>query len=164
MHSILSLPAAILLAFRPLIYSLVPIYFAYVMTMALTFIFIVALPTKIAEITIKKPAITFILLTVTSIIMTTFGDKIVRKWHDFHDKEDKEIHYELSLKILDQKKSRYLIFVVYFILLLIFNIASLNDKPMFDDDRITTAILQSFATFIAYDRLLTNWSSIKSKS
>jgi uncharacterized membrane protein (DUF485 family) len=132
--------------------------------MGLSLIVFVLLPAKIMDVVIQKPAMTFIVLTLTSIIMTTFGDNIVRKWHDIQNKDDKEKYYELSLKILDQKKSRYLIFFIYFVLLISFNISSLNDRPILGDADLTTAILQSFATFIAYDRLLTNWNSVKTKT
>lgn len=160
----LGFPLALLLAIGPHLKSLSGIIIAFIITLAFSMILCVIIPAQITQIDIQEPAVLFILLTSTSIIMTTFGNIILRQLHATLDTENKEQQYELSLKILDEKKTRIIIFAVYFVLLVVFNIGALNDKPLLDSERLTTAILQSFVTFIAYDRLLTSWSSLNANS
>jgi len=158
--TILWLPIDIILIFAPLAFSLNGIFMAYIIALCLSFLIFILIPINVFDIKIQKPAMIYILLTTTSIIISTFGNKIIEFWHYIDNKTEREKFLELSLKILDQKKSRYLIFVIYFVLLIIFNFASFNNTPIFNDKELTTTILQSFATFIAYDRLYTNWKSI----
>ncbi len=162
-YSFFTVPFYFLLGIAPIIYSLGAIFFAFIFTLLVTTILLIQLPAMIFNYTVQAPAFIYILLSITSIIITTFGNNIIQKWHNFHYRNDKELHHNLSIKIFDQRKSRYMIFMIYFFLLIIFNLATFNNRPILRDENLATAILQSFATYIAFDRLITNWNSVKLK-
>lgn len=160
---IVLIPGALLEALSPIVASFGAIFIAYIFAAGASTIVLISTRTFLFHCSYQYATMVYIVLTATSIIMTTFGDKIVQKWHAVQSEKDKDYYHQLSLRLLDQKKSRYLMFGIYFILLIVFNIASFNGTPLFGDDKITTAILQSFATYIAFDRLQTNWSSISNQ-
>lgn len=157
---IIWIPVALFQTLSPIVASFGAIFIAYILAAGASTIVLISLPIFLFHCSFEYATMVYIVLTATSIIMTTYGDKIVQKWHAVQSEKDKDYYHQLSLRLLDQKKSRYLMFGIYFILLIAFNIASFNGTPLFGDDKITTAILQSFATYIAFDRLQTNRSSI----
>uniref|UniRef100_UPI00404A9795 hypothetical protein n=1 Tax=Flavobacterium sp. TaxID=239 RepID=UPI00404A9795 len=160
-QSILWLPIEIILIFAPLFFSLNGIFMAYIIALCLSILLFILIPLYFFELKMQQSAMIYIILTSTSIIISTIGNKIIEFWHYVNNKTEKEKHLKLSLSILNQKKSRYLIFIIYFVLLIIFNFASFNNTPVFNNEKLTATILQSFATFIAFDRLYTNWNSLK---
>jgi len=103
----------------------------------------------------------YLIITTAVIITYQFSDYFVGWYHKIMspDKMDKLI--QLSNKYSDQSKIRVFIFVLYFILLIFITVTSLNGTNLFSAEKLDIAILQSFATYVAYDRIVSNWSSIK---
>jgi len=65
---------------------------------------------------------------------------------------------------LNQEKTRLIIFIIYFVLLLIFNFALLNKIQLAQLEKMDVAIIQSFATFLAFDRVHSNWPTQNKKN
>jgi hypothetical protein len=161
LQSILLMPWAILNSLGPIIHSAGAIFMVFALSFCLTAVLFIVAPEKLLGWTIEHSAGIFVALTMTSIIVTTFGDRLVSFYHDIQDKDDMKLYKEHSLKLLDQSKTRWLIFTLYFVLLIIFNFTSLNKTPLFSTDNFEIAILQSFATYVAFDRLFANWNIFK---
>lgn len=65
-----------------------------------------------------------------------------------------DLYNNLSFHLINRNRTKYLIFLGFFLYIIIYSISSLNDFSIFDDSKINIAIMQSFATYIAFDRLL----------
>jgi len=97
----------------------------------------------------------YIVLTSISIIITTFGNRIFKNWNKTKSKPSTNQGF-------GQRVVRFTTFLIYFILLIAFNFTSLNNGFIMNE-RIKDAILQSFATYIAYDRIYANKDIIFNK-
>lgn len=63
---------------------------------------------------------------------------------------------ELCEYIVSKNNIKLVIYSLFFIALIVFNILSLQQNSYYDNPNIDKAILQSFATYIALERILTN--------
>lgn len=90
--------------------------------------------------------------TFSAIILTSYGEHLVKYWHKLKDLDKPDLVRDLSIKIVEQNKIRMSIFMLYFISLFVLNLSSLSGVHIIEPDT-SIALLQSFATFIAYDRL-----------
>lgn len=106
----------------------------------------------------------YLIITISVIITYQFSDYFVKWYHILMTPYDKEKLILLSNKYTNQSNIRLLIFVVYFFLLIIITTASLNGANLFNAQKLDIAILQSFATYVAYDRIVSNWKSIKTSN
>ena len=61
---------------------------------------------------------------------------------------------ELNNYVISESNIRFVIFSFYFVYLIIINFMSLENNSFYDNPAVDKAILQSFVTFIAFDRVL----------
>ena len=158
---IVSAPAAIIMALGPIIHSIGAIFIVFIGVFVISTAIFTLVPDKIFHWHVMAPAGLFISLTVTSITVTSFGNRLVEFYHDLDGRDEKEKYKLLSLKVLDQAKTRLLIFTLYFILLIVFTFLSLNQIELLAFENIHISILQSFAAYTAFDRIVANWHTIK---
>lgn len=165
-HYTISIPADLLLAIGPFINAIGSIFIVYVMVSCISIILFSSLPEYLFNTTISLNATTYMALTATSIVITTAGDRLIKFWNKIQENDTVMLdrQHGIALKILSQKKSKFIVFALYFILLLVFNFCTFNNISLFQTPKIDTAILQSFATFLAFDRLLSNTSLLKATS
>jgi hypothetical protein len=101
-------------------------------------------------------------LCFSSILLRSFGNKIISSLVKMNYKVDNENeHIELTLSLFNEERIRYAIYFLFLIILMFFSFLSFEEKNIFSYEKIPSAILTSFATFIAFDRLFNNWSLIK---
>lgn len=162
-HSVLWIPGLILVAVGPYIQTIGSLIFTYIMILGVTTILVFILPKESFNYHIEFAAVIYLVLTISSIAATTFSERLIKSWHNAQNKDYKELSENLSLKLFGQNKIRFIIFIFYFILLILFTFTTLNKIPLFKQDNIDIAVLQSFATYIAFDRLVSNWSTLKIK-
>ncbi len=98
----------------------------------------------------------YLFLTTTSIVLTSFSDSLVQGWHKIQSGKNSEEYTRLSLYFFNQNRIKHVIFITYFVGLLAFNIVELNGYSFEFDGKVSVAIIQSFASYIAFDRLLAN--------
>lgn len=63
---------------------------------------------------------------------------------------------ELCKYIVSKNNIKLIIYSLFFLALIVFNISSLQQKSYYDNPNIDRAILQSFLSYIALERILTN--------
>jgi hypothetical protein len=161
---IIQFPAAILLVLAPYINAIGTLGIIYIMVLSITGVFFEIIPSKLFNLNLQESTYIYLVLTTASIIITTNGDKLVMLWHHIQeDEKDKERQNAISLGILNQRRSKFIVFAVYFVAVVVFAFCNLNNIQLFDAPKIDTAILQSFATFVAFDRLLSNKGLLKDK-
>lgn len=163
LHSILWIPGLILIATGPYIQTIGSLIFTYVMILGGTTILVFILPKEAFNYHIEFAAGIYLVLTISSIASTTFSERLIKSWHKVQNKDYKELGESLSLKLFGQNKIRFIIFIFYFLLLIVFTFSRLNKMPILKQDNIDIAILQSFATYVAFDRLVSNWTTLKNK-
>lgn len=104
----------------------------------------------------------YLCITTSVILLRTFGNWLIKslvKWN-FKIDNQKE-HIELTLFLINEDRIRYFIYILFFIALAIFSFFSLEGIEIFSHLKLPMAILNSFATFIAYDRLFNSRTLIK---
>lgn len=160
LHFILSIPAAFILYAGDYAIALGAVLFTSAVVLMLSVYAFGIIPNKILGISINDATTLYLSLTFSSIIMTSFGDTLVNFWHYIQSPDERSKLSNLSTRILDQRKIRYVLFFCYFIVLLFLNYCVLNQIEIFLTPKMDTAILQAFATYVAYDRLASNWNAI----
>jgi hypothetical protein len=155
---IFRIPFLILVVF----YRLYIIFFEVLLASLLTLTPFVALIfiLPLLGVNISGETVVFIYLTIPSIIMSAWGDKILFSYYK-NIRNNREKEYEVTVKLINQKRIRLFLFTIYFLLLFVSNILFLNDYFDVQSQRMLNAFLYSFAVFVAFDRVISNWSLIK---
>lgn len=163
LYLVFNIPVRIILITGPIVQILGAFIFTYISIIGILTVFIL-LSQEWFNYKLNFLAGTYLVLTLTSVVATSFGNRMIKSWHYAQDRLYREGVQNFSLLLFGQEKIRYLLFALYFILLIIFTFSNLNRMPIFNKPGVDIAVLQSFATYVAYDRLVTNWSSFLKKS
>lgn len=70
---------------------------------------------------------------------------------------------ELSSYLLAENNMRFVVFLIYFILLVLINVFTLRGLGFYETAEIDNAVLQSFATFLAFDRIVATFKQLEFK-
>ncbi|MDR2918723.1 MAG: hypothetical protein LBV72_05095 [Tannerella sp.] len=131
----------------------------YILVILFVYLFLIFIPSNLFDVCFSLSATIYIVSTAIAIILTTWGKRIGRLVnHIFFKKQESSEQMEI-----DQKKIRFILIAVYFVAIIVFTIASLMSHPVFVTDKMDYSIIQSFATYIAYDRLVRNYMSLIKK-
>jgi hypothetical protein len=168
-YFIISLPAEAILFIAPVVKSVSAIIVVYDLLIIFFMIIFVIVPHKLFNVHSSFMWAAYWILTATSIVVTNVGDKLITFWHRIHEpsNDEADFHSALSLKILNAERAKLLVFFLYFIFLLIFNSYSFGGTDFFDISKkiralgMDTVILQSFATFIAFDAALSYYKQLQ---
>lgn len=161
-HIILWTPMVVVLLITNTFKILSSIYFMYIISFAIGYLPLYLFQ-NFLSVEFSYNEWIFYTFTLAAIIATTWGNMLTKFWLLTEEKEDRKLLHETSLKLINQKKTRILIFVLYFLALIISNITSLRNIPIFETENIDKTIISSFGVYVAFDRILSNWKTIKSK-
>ncbi len=152
--------------FPRLFYNLVlkayyKIYLAGTMSLmvvgAVIYLGLLYIPERIFDIDINFVTKAYIVFTLFSIIFRVFAEKIFLFTGKLHfKKENEKEHYELMVGMINNERIRYVLYFFYFFVLIIFSYMKFMAIDLFKHQNIQDAMLSSFATFIAFDRLVLN--------
>jgi hypothetical protein len=159
---VLWIPGALMLLTGKPIQIVASLIYTYVMIFGVIFI-AVYYSQFLLHYQLQFSAGVYLILTLTSIAATTWSEWLIKNWHRGQNRSYQDIVKKYSLQLFGHSKVRYLIFVVYFSLIILFTFSSLNKMPLINQPGVDIAILQSFATYVAFDRLATNWRSFIQK-
>ena len=107
----------------------------------------------------------YLLISIYTILIRCFGNQLISLLVKYNYKTDNQKeHVNLTLALVNEERIRYCIYLVFLILLVYFSIINLQGEDAFTHKNIPSAVLNSFASFIAFDRLINNWSLIKFNS
>ncbi len=157
-RAILWIPGAIVDSAGPAIQMLASMTFAYISLFFFT-IYVCYQVQNILGYDIKFAAGVYICLTIPSLFATLFAENLIKFFYRIFYKHLPYSDQE-ALLIFSQARFRYLVFAFYFLLLLVFNFCSFNGIILIQRPGIDLAILQSFATYVAFDRLITQWETV----
>ncbi len=157
---ILWLPGVFIITFYPFLLALFSVIFSYGIVYLITVLFFEVLPADLFHYQIAKPVRIFLQITISSVVVAYYYDKLVSVWFYLFFKRN-EHHKELSFKIMNQSRAKFSIYFLYFVALLILHTSRLNNTPVVDSELIEKAILESFGTFLAFERVIANWNLFK---
>lgn len=108
----------------------------------------------------------FLEITTMTVISATWGDKIMIRIGNFGwTGKENEINNEFALEILNQKKIRLITFILFFILFVVLKISTFQELPILgrgdNFKEINNSVLASFICYIAWDRILVTYRSMK---
>ena len=159
-HLIIAIPYLFLQLFTPFINLFLALIVGFVLPIGTIFLFIEYVPEILLNIDLYFATKLYLSLTLSSIVVVTFGEKLMKYLISVQENgrviNRKEKRIEFTLSLVNNGIVKYLIFLLYFFLLLVFSISKFNGITIFEGENINSAILQSFVTFIAFDRLITN--------
>jgi hypothetical protein len=104
----------------------------------------------------------YIFICSSTLLLRSFGNiliSLIVRWG--YKQENKREHINLTLGLINEERIRYLIYLLFFIALLILPFYTFQGQKFSYNRNLPGAILSSFATYIAFDRLFNNWSLIK---
>jgi len=75
-----------------------------------------------------------------------------------YEKSKKRINsnLDLALSIANKSKVRFVIYLSFFLYLIIFSLERLDNIQIFETEQFNFAVFYSFATYIAFERILHN--------
>ncbi len=89
-------------------------------------------------------------LTLSAILLTTIGNKVYRIYP--FNRFNKE-YIEVGMKLHSQKRTKIYIYAMYFVILITSMISKLTDKSLFPNEGLSEIYIQSFASYLAFDRI-----------
>lgn len=89
-------------------------------------------------------------LTLSAILLTTIGNRFYRIYP--FNKFNKE-YIEVGMKLHSQKRTKIYIYAMYFLILITSMVNKLTDKSLFPNVVLGEIYIQSFATYLAFDRI-----------
>ncbi|NER15120.1 hypothetical protein GWK08_16820 [Leptobacterium flavescens] len=157
---ILAVPYLILMFLMPFFGFLYASIYGILGPLAAITIFIHYVPEYLFNVDLLFATKLYLVLTIWSIVVVSFSEKIMRRVILIQDNDKpnnrKEKQIDFTLSLINNGIIKYIIYLSFFISLVIFSFTRLNQIEIFDNNDLNTAIIQSFVTFIAFDRLIMN--------
>jgi len=158
--AIVLIPAGIIGVIGPLLKILFEFIFAYFLPLGFIAMFFKYVPEQLLNINIAFAAKVYLTLTTTSIFITLCSEKLMiwcrKTMNSDNPRELLHLYNDLGNLLINKQRTRYTIFFSFFCYLLLYSIASLNNIELFTVKNTNVAIMQTFATYVAFDRLLSN--------
>lgn len=149
------------LILKPYFKMFMGLFFCFAVTFMIVFFPLKYLSTY-SNINLEFSTKLYLLITIFTIIIRSFGNQLISTLVKHYYKIDNQKeHISLTLSLVNEERIRYCIYIVFMIILVYFSIINLEGDEIFIYKNIPSSVLNSFATFIAYDRLINNWSLIK---
>ncbi|MCR9182608.1 MAG: hypothetical protein NXH73_06750 [Flavobacteriaceae bacterium] len=121
-------------------------------------------------INLNFPTHIYIFVTFSVVIATLLNDRIkqliylLSPFRISHLQKIKKIDFkELTDYLLSENNIKFIIYSIYFFYLLIINFFNFQQNSFYSDPETDKAVLQSFITFIALERLITNLKELEFK-
>jgi hypothetical protein len=156
--SVVTVPLVIVHLYAALNQGLSLVLLAFFSIASITFVLALWIGQHVLYFPATKASLLFVTLTATSILMSFFGNRVIRVMEGvfaFIQGESKSY----ALYIAPQNRIRIGLFMLYFIGIIAVSFAGLNGRALLGIADLDTAVLQSFAALVAFDRIKSNWQS-----
>ena len=151
---ILWIPGILIITFYPFLLAVLSVVFSFGIVYLITVIIFEVLPVDLFHYHFTKALNIYLEISISALVVAYFYDKVLSIWDYVFIRRDE--HKKLSYKIMNQSRAKFSIYFLYFTALLILNITRLNGQPVFPYI-LEKAILESFGTFLAFERIISNW-------
>ena len=157
---IILLPGDILSIIGPLFKISFVFFYAYLMPLIVFAFFYKYVPIYFFNIDLTYASNVYLTLTSTFIFITIFSENLMVWFNRIVNNDNPgeliNLYDNLGTHLINKQRTRYLIFFGFFLYLIIYSIASLNEIELFNIKNTNVAIMQTFGTYIAFDRLISN--------
>lgn len=164
---IILLPIAILGIIGPLLKFFFVFMCAYLVPFSLFALFFKKIPIYLFNIDLTYASNVYLTLISSLIFITVFSEKLMIWFNEImngnNSKELTELYENLGIHLINKQRARYLIFLGFFLYLITYSLANLNEIELFEIKNVNVAIMQTFGTYIAFDRLMSNKSLFEFK-
>ena len=164
---IILMPFAILGIIGPLLKFFVVFMCAYLMPFCVIALFYLKIPIYLFNIDLTYASNVYLTLVSSLIFITFFSEKLMIWFNEVfngnNSKELTELYQNLGILLINKQRARYLIFFGFFLYLITYSLANLNEIELFEIKNVNVAIMQTFGTYIAFDRLMSNRSLFEFK-
>ena len=154
---ILWIPAITIITFYPFLLAILSVVLSYGIAYLIAKIIFEVIPPDLFHYQLTKAAIVYFEITISSLVVAYFYDKVIGIWDYIFFTRSSDEHRKLSMKIMNQSRAKFSIYFFYFIAMLILNTTRLNGHPVIESVMLEKAVLESFATFLAFERIISNW-------
>jgi len=154
------LPALILGLIGPLLKICFFMLFAYFLPAGIIALFFKVVPVWLFNIDLSYTSNLYLALTFSLIFITIFSEKLIIMINKImnieHGDELVENYSNLTLHLINRARTKYLIYFLFFCYIIIYTVYNLNDIELFEIKNTNVAIMQTFGTYLAFDRLISN--------
>ena len=102
----------------------------------------------------------YLIFTLSTITIVLYNERIiarVNKVQEYDKPNDREVkQLEFTKLFINKNNAKFGIYVFYFFILVVTSIITLNKIEVFENKDLMSATLQSFATYIAFERIINN--------
>ena len=158
--NIIGFPAAILMLSAPLIEVVFFSMFAFVLPFLLIYKLENLISASLLNNSLNSATKLYLVLVLGTIFITLFCEKIIKIMNKVmnYEKSKQRINsnLDLALSLANKSKVRFVIYLSFFIYLIIFSVERLNNIQIFETEQFNFAVFYSFATYIAFERILHN--------
>ncbi len=154
---ILLMPGILLITFYPFLLAILSVVLSYGIVYGFAIFLFEIIPTDLFHVHLTKAVIVYFEITISSLVVAYFYDKVIAIGDYIFFRKNNDEHKKLSQKIMNQSRAKFSIYFFYFVALLILNSTRLNGSPVIESLSLEKAILESFGTFLAFERVISNW-------
>lgn len=143
----------------PIIMMQLGLYFYFLLAITIPYLAFI-IDTKFSLLNLNFETWLYIILSIGSIMAISFHNKLILitfKPNQFFFKKEENKDNELvqlAEHIISKSNIKSIIFLLFFLALFIFNILTFENQNNYIHKNIDKAILQSFVTFIAFERFI----------
>ncbi|MBK5212886.1 MAG: hypothetical protein JJE55_04410 [Flavobacteriaceae bacterium] len=160
LKNIFSFPFFILLLSGTLIKTFYVAFLSFGVPFFLIFYSIKYFPESLININYNTKLYLFLFLT--SAFTTLYLEKIMSKVNNLinntKDGKTNKKQLQLALVLINRNRIRFIIYSLFLIYLIVYSVSILNDYLIFKDSNVGRSVLQSFLTYLAFDRIIINYN------
>ncbi|NQY31245.1 MAG: hypothetical protein HRT69_17485, partial [Flavobacteriaceae bacterium] len=157
---IIYIPFLLLMLIKPFFGFFLAIIIGVYAPLAIISLIFIHLPENLFQIDLLSSTKVYLIFTIWTIVISIYGEYFMKQaiLIQEHDKseEKKTSQIDFNKSLLNNGIIKYLLFLTYFIVLIVFSIIKLNHYDLFENDHLYLAINLSFFSFLSFDRLITN--------
>lgn len=156
--TIVSVPAVFFITVFPFLLAAASVVLSYTIIFFLSIVLFRVIPVQLFDYHPTKAVTIYLEITISSIVVAYFYDKVVGLLDYIIVHRGDTSKKRFSLRVLNQSRAKFSIYFLYFIALLVVHTTRFNGTPIIDSVDIEKAILESFGTFLAFERIISNWN------
>jgi len=163
-NGIISIPFIIAMLLMPFLQTILLTIFGFIVPFMFFACCFIKFP-EIINIDLNKSTKIYLIITLSTIFIVLFSEKLMtifnKVQHNFKPIEREKTQLEFSKTLINKNIARFAIYLFYFIALIISSVSTLNKIEIFNSKDFMSAILMSFATYIAFERIINNINIMK---
>lgn len=162
---IIELPVVLITLLLPLFTTTMHFLIGFVIPLGIISLIFDLIPNEISGYNLNKEVSLYLILTIFSIYLVSFSEWLIKQWSKI-EKNDKgesrtTAELELTKSFFGQERIRFVIYLLFLVALVATSLTDLLNTSIFGNNNVDKAVLKSFLTFLAYERVVSNSGKFK---